>query len=219
MNNVLNRSFFHHKTTKQDGFNNLCTIIHQVGEATQFQGEVYLKKQLLGTFVLKVTKEATNTQIHIDASAFDPIAQINLTGAVLANTTYLLQEKGYTVFYASGKQEGFHIILKQGDKELFDTRKLNKGDMVALTPIHAGDYIVKNEEGGASMTVTVKLHEKGKSPHPATLKPVTVTCSSGGFDPKSASLSQMQPLLITIQAPANISFSAAVTSDGTKAKK
>ncbi len=210
MNSTLNRNFLRHKNTKQDGFNNLCTIIHQLGEAAQYQGEVYLKKQFLGSFTLIVTKDASNTEIHIDVSVFDPISQLNLSGAVIVNPTYQLQEKGYLVLYASGQQNGFHVILKQADTtglvEVFDTRNLNKGDMVVLTPVYPGSYIVKNEEGGSLLGLTVKQHEKGKSPHPLTFNPVNVTLAESGFEPKNASVSQLQPLLINIQAAACISL-------------
>jgi hypothetical protein len=73
MENVLNQALFKHRTSATDGFNSLCTIIHQLHVEGYYYGEVLRAQHPIGTFVLRFDKNLPTHEVHIDAAKFDPI--------------------------------------------------------------------------------------------------------------------------------------------------
>jgi hypothetical protein len=210
MNSAINRHFFRHVRTRTEGFNNLCTLIHKVEEEGRYTGEVYLQKIFLGSFTLTVG-QTTATQLQIDLSSFDPISEINLKKEMSANPCFEVMKDGHVVFYLSGPQEGCYVTLSASDgkrtRVVFDSKNLDKGDMVVFRPTVPGNYRIKNELGGQVLEVAVKKYGAHKYPDPNKLKPSSVGLAARGFEPDAIQTSPMQAVLISIGVPALLDFS------------
>jgi hypothetical protein len=204
----INTHFFKFTTTAGSGFNNLCTIIHQLAAAGQYTGQVYLQGNPLGAFTLTVDPSVSTTQVQIDASAFDQVSQINLKNQVVTNPAYSLAPGGYVLFYASGAQNGFYVTLSTTAGTtttiVFDTRDLDNGDYTMFRPVNPGNYTVTNDKGAQTAAITVSAYP---GTGPASPDPVTATLTQTGFTPNNIQLVQLQALMISVGIPASLSFS------------
>ena len=215
---IVNPSVFKHATATSDGFNNLCTIIHQLATQGQYAGQVYLQGTLLGSFTLTSDPSVSATQVQIDVSTFDQLAQAqgNQSNPVPANPAYSVGQAGYVIFYASGPQNGFYVTLSTGAGTnatiVFDTRNLDNGDTLVFRPTSPGNYSVTNDKGNQQLAVVVQSYPPHQSPDPTTLNPVTCTLAQGGFNPANISLSPLQALVISIGIPASLSLSGPTSS-------
>jgi hypothetical protein len=209
MTTLINRHFFKHATTKTVGFNNLCNIIHKIETEGVYQGQVYLGQTLLGSFSLKSDSSISSTQVQIDVSSFDSVSHVNLTGKVQTNPSYAIGKSGFLVIFASGPQDGFYVTLSTSDGKtttiVFDTRKLDNGDIVIFRPVIPGMYVVSDDGGTHKIDDSVVKGPAGTNP--ATLKPVPVTFKPAGIEPNSVDVAPLQALVISFTAAASLSFS------------
>jgi hypothetical protein len=200
MKNALNPSLFTHQTGVTEGFNNLCTIIHQLHDEGVYFGEVQRGRHLLGTFNLSFDKKLPPHQVHIDAASFDPLFKNQTTDRAPA-TRFELGGQGYVVLYTSGNHTDLRVKLHRRDEtktELsYDTAKLCTGDMVVFRLWTPGTYRVRHTTEKHAMTLKVRSAEGGK--YPVSLgkfAPVTVKLTPRGFEPAQSEQWPLQALIV-----------------------
>ena len=214
MNTVINQHLFRHRETKSTGLNNLCTVIHKLSEEGLYVGEVVQGERLLGTFRLTCDEKNEQSQVNIDLSAFDTLFRANVPDLPTPDH-YAVGKSGYVVFHVSGHHNGLYVKLTEVSKEKkkpsFDSRRLDKGDMVGFRLWYAGSYTITNEVGGQKAALTVLSGEGRKLPDLTKVTPVRVSLSEKGFDPAQIEKWPVQALVI------NVDTGAALSLQGSKA--
>ena len=202
MKTVINQHLFRHFETKSAAFNNLCTIIHKLADEGIYVGEVVQDKRLLGSFRLTYDKKSESSQVNIDLSMFDALFRANVPG-LPETSDFTVGRDGYVVFHASGHHTGLYVKLTKVSKEKgspgFDSRKLGKGDLVALRLLQPGSYTITNEPGGQKASLTVLHAENRQYPDPRKLEPARITLSDKGFNPEKVENWPGQALVISIE--------------------
>jgi hypothetical protein len=198
MTSVFNPNLFRHTTVTSDRFNNLCTIIHPLKKEGQYTGEVFIKKQFLGSFQLTLDEKFEPTQADIDISMFDPL-QIR-KDKTMPPRQFEITKDGYVVIYVSGHHDGAYVRImssdEKGEKEVFDTRKLGKDDIVVFRPFHPGKYKLLNKSDGQETSIIIE-EQKESYANPAKLAPVEIPLTVKGFTSnKSFSVSPFQAIII-----------------------
>lgn len=205
MTALFNPNLFKHREAASAGFNNLCTIIHRIREPGEYFGNVVCRDQLLGTFKLTCEKEATATQVDIDVSKFDAVLRAAAHAGSPCPERLSLSPDGHVVFFASGHHNGVYVTLaKAGQREqavVFDSRKLDAGDLAVFRLFYPGAYRVADRAGAATLHLRVREEEDGRYPQLAKLPPVTVTLSERGFDPPKLEKWPAQALVIRFEKP------------------
>lgn len=84
---------------------------------------------------------------------------------------------------------------------VFDSRMLNKGDILAVTLLQPGVYVAESQGGKAEISVAYPTREAfSKGPLP----PVTVQVTERGFDPGSVRVMSSQGQVYQIMGPARV---------------
>lgn len=205
MKTVINQHMFRHRETASAALNNLGTIIHKLAEEGVYTGQIVQGKQLLGTFRLTYDRKHEASQVNIDLSAFDALSRANVPGLLAMNESVVGQD-GYVVFYTSGQHSALHVTLTKAQdadgRPSFDSRKLARGDLIALRLFYPGSYTLTNELGDQQATLTVLSEENGKYRDPSKLEPVRVKLSDKGFDPAKIEQWPLQALVISVDTAA-----------------
>jgi hypothetical protein len=209
MNTVINPYLFRHRQTKSAAFNNLCTIVHRSTEEGVYAGEVGQGRRVLGTFRLTCDAKSESSQVNIDLSTFDAVFRANVPD-LPAPGNYTVSKDGYVVFHASGHHDNLYVKLTKVSKEkgepTFDSRRLDKGDIVAFRLWHPGSYTITNEPGGQKAALTVLNADNRKHPDLTKQQPVRVRLSDKGFDPAKIEKWPAQALVITIDTQAALNL-------------
>jgi hypothetical protein len=209
MNTVINPYLFRHRQTKTAAFNNLCTIVHRMIEEGVYAGEVVQGRTVLGTFRLTCDANSPSPQVNIDLSTFDALFRANVPD-LPAPGSYTVSKNGYVVFHASGHHDNLYVRLTKVSKEkgepAFDSRRLEKGEIVAFRLWQPGSYTITNESGGQKAALTVKSSEDRKYPDLGKQQGVQIRLSDKGFDPAKIEKWPAQALVISIETQAALNL-------------
>jgi hypothetical protein len=174
-----------------------------------YSGEVVHGKRLLGTFRLTCDAKNDSSQVNIDLSSFDSLYCANLP-QVQHRTDFAVGKDGYLVLHASGHHDGLYVKLTKLAKEkrstCFDSRHLEKGDLIAFRLWQPGAYTIINEPGGQKATLSVREADDGKYPDLTKLEPMRVTLSDKGFDPAKIEKWPVQALVVSLETSASLSL-------------
>jgi hypothetical protein len=215
MNALFNPHLFRHREATTAGFNNLCTVIHRIREPGEYLGSIVYRDQLLGSFKLRCEKEAAATQVDVDVSKFDPLLRTAAGRDLSVPHQFSVSPDGYAVFFASSHHNGVHVTLTSGQKTVFDSRKLDAGDLAVFRLVYPGTYRLADRTGDATLHLRVREAEDGHYPQLTKLAPVTVTLSDRGFDPAKLEKWPVQALVIRLEKSAVLEL----TSDDLAAKR
>jgi hypothetical protein len=200
MKNVLNQALFKHRTSATDGFNSLCTIIHQLHVEGYYYGEVLRAQHPIGTFALRFDKNLPTHEVHIDAAKFDPIFNKD-NSARPVERTFEVGGQGFVVFYTGGNHTELRIKLNRRDERnmevSYDTAKLTAGDIVVFRLSIPGVYRIRHATEKHSMVLSVRAADRGK--YPAALgksPPVNIRLTPRGFEPAQIEQWPLQALII-----------------------
>ena len=205
MKNVLNPALFTHREGTTEGFNNLCTIIHQLRDEGIYSGEIQRGKNLIGNFTLCFDKKFPTHEVHIDAAKFDPLFNKESCGQS-GEQTFEVGGQGYLVLYTSGSHADLRVKLYRRDEKKversYDTANLSTGDMVVFRLARSGSYRVQHTTEKHGMTLAVR--SAGERKYPSGLgkfPPINVKLTPRGFDPAQVEQWPFQALIIQIEIP------------------
>lgn len=209
----LNSHLLRHRETSTDGFNNLCTIIHQLHDEGLYVGQVVQGKRLLGTFQLRCDKNNPATQANIDLSQFDAVLGASKKHCEKSDASeFSVGRDGYAIFHATGHHEGLYVTLtrlaEQKSKPTFDSRTLNAGDLVAIRLLVPGEYVLSNELSRQKMPLRVRQAADGKYPALTKMTPVTVSLTEKSFDPPRTETWPVQVVIVRPEVPCVLKLTA-----------
>ncbi len=113
------------------------------------------------------------------------------------------------LLHVAGGPGGYAVHVSPAAEEpqrpVFDSRRLDGGDLFAATILRPGRYTIVNtlDENGTTASMEVPIPTVGRSarrPPPAA----QVVCGAGGFEPSEIRLSAMQGCVFACETPARI---------------
>ncbi|MDE1996841.1 MAG: hypothetical protein KGI75_30360 [Rhizobiaceae bacterium] len=203
---TLNRQLFEATTFDSGALGLTTSVIHQFTAAGVYSASIRRDGKPMGTATFEVRDDATAMQLNIDlatttlgTSAADGCRCETHDGIAQPVST-----KGYVVFHATSGT-GWSVHIGEGKEVSFDSQRLQKGDIFALTLIEPTRYKVENRLGSAKGSVEVSFTQAdAKRLH--ELNPVTVTVGKA-FDPDHVKLISTQGLIFRIETEARIVIS------------
>jgi len=132
--------------------------------------------------------------------------------------TALLQVRagGYAAF-TSSSGEGQQVLItevRDGDRrQEFDSRRLEAGDLFAVTLMRPGTYVATNTTSGAQVQLRVAYPQVGSTPYrpPA---PITLETEADRFATDSLDLAPAQGVIFQIRGQAHIQIQLREPDDG-----
>ena len=200
----------------------LASVVHTFPEAGEYRGTVHYGEEIESVFYIKADKNSPVAQVNVDLAGLTaPAAQG--TGCCCPETKdaknqFVLHPKGYAVFHVTGGAGGYYVHLRKADEDpkqkIFDSRKLEEGDIYSAVILRPGRYSVTNAlSRAAAGELTVHYPSIGKiayRPPP----PVRVDVGGEGFEPKKIEAHPGQGILFQFKQPSRIKIELVKPDDG-----
>ncbi len=208
MNAVISQDLFRYRHAASRGLNNLCTVIHKLTREGVYAGEVGRGDRVIGTFQLRSDAQEKATQVNIDLSTFDEVFRVNARHPHV--TDLVVGKDGFAVFSVTGPHQDIWVALTRVDKDNraaeFDSRKLSGGDFLVLRLWYPGTYVLTNQIGGTTASLSVIAGEAAVARKLSRLDPRNVTLSARGFEPRQIDVTSAQALVVRIDTPAAVTL-------------
>ena len=172
----------------------LTYIMWNVPAAGDYLISAWVSDKPFHEFPLKAGQEDLNSFAHIDVAT--PKFTRNVAPEIQIGA------KGTVIFYCSGGFREFRITVTQksdrGEKEIFNSEHLSRGDHFVMVPIVSGKYDFTVDSKKQPGTITVRSSSEKKTPA-SQLEPKQATATDGGLSPDKIELRPGQPLVLEIQ--------------------
>ena len=204
----------------------LATVVHTFPESGEYRGAVHLGKNVESVFYIKADKNSPVAQVNVDLAGLTaPPAQgapAQSAGCCCPETKeaqnqFVVNPKGYAVFYVSSGSGGYYVHLRKADEDpkqtIFDSRKLQEGDIYSAVVLRPGRYSVTNTLGKEKAELTVHYLSVSKTGYrPPT--PVRVDVGDKGFEPRKVEAHPGQGILFHFKQPSRIKIDLVKADDG-----
>lgn len=194
----------------------LGVVMHNFSEPGLYQATVLQGEQEVGSFVLQVDEKSPATQVDIDLARLkSQLPQPCCDEATRAD--YVVGPRGYAVFHVSDGPGGFAVVVGRGRREragiVFDSRKLQEGDLFAATLLRPGAYAVTNEGGHAKADLVIaypkRTGERYVQPEPAQIQ-----VTADGILPRRIDVQSAQSQVYQMKAPGRLRIELVRPDDG-----
>lgn len=199
----------------------LGSVVHTFTEAGEYRGAVHLGEQVVSVFYITADKSSPVAQVNVDLATLNGAAA-QAPDCCCPETKeeqnhFVVNPKGYAVFHVSAGSGGYYVHLRKADEnpnlKVFDSRKLEAGDIYTAVILRPGRYSVSNTLTQATGELTVpypKIGEKAYRP-PAPLK---VESDDKGFHPRSMEVHPGQGVLFHLKSTSRIKIELVKPDDG-----
>ncbi len=195
-----------------------AAVVHKFEEPGEYQVVFLQDDTAIGHALLTIAADAPNKSVP-DAIKFDlkKVEYPSLGGGHVAHgDPVLLRPSGYASFTATGKQKPYAVVAERKDKVKngrFDTRRLDHGDIFAVTLLRPGEYRLVNALGGKEGRITVLYPVIGDKPYRPP-EPLIVELHDSGFVPNTFKLQPAQGIVFQIRCGARIKIDIERPDDG-----
>jgi hypothetical protein len=200
----------------------LASVVHTFPEAGEYRGAVHLGEKVESVFYITADKNSPVAQVNVDlASLTAPAAQG--TGCCCPETKdaqnhFVVNPKGYAVFHVTAGAGGYYVHLRKAAEDpkqkIFDSRKLEEGDIYSAVILRPGRYSVTDTLGKtAAGELTVHYPSVGKTAYrpPA---PVRVEVGEKGFEPRKIEVHPGQGIVFQFKRTSRIKIELVKPDDG-----
>ncbi len=192
----LNKYLFTQTSWTSEALTPLVTVAHTPAELGKYNGVVLCGKETVGLFDLVVEEKTEGSNRQIDLQA---IVDRRITGG---DEAFHVQYKKPVFFYVPSGKGGYSVVLfrYEGKKKVvvFDSRKLNKGDVFMFSPVRRGKYAMTNGRDFKG-----EIHVEPPSGKSIAIEPAVVECTEKGCAPKSVKVVTSQPIIFVLHSPAS----------------
>lgn len=206
----------------------LASVVHSFPEPGAYRGAVHLGEKVESVFYINADNNSPVAQVNIDLGSLTAgPATSSAAGCCCEDTAknaaneFVVNPKGYAVFHVTSGAGGYYVHLRKADQDpnqkIFDSRKLEEGDIYSAVILRPGRYSITNTLGkGTSGELTVHYPSVGKTAYrpPA---PLHVDVSEKGFQPHKIEVHPGQGILFHPRQPSRIKIELVKPDDGPKA--
>lgn len=199
----------------------LAAVAHTFTGSGEYRGAVHLGEKVESVFYIKADKNSPVAQVNVDLAVLTAVAAQGGSCCCPESkevpNKFVVNPKGYAVFHVSSGSGGYYVHLRKADEDpkqkVFDTRKLEEGDIYSAVVLRPGRYSVTNtlSKAGAELTVHYLSVSKTAYRPPA---PVRVDVGDKGFEPRKIEVHPGQGILFHFSQPSRIKIDLVKADDG-----
>jgi hypothetical protein len=203
-----------------------AVVAHEFERDGAYELALARKNQVVSRVPLKVARRPVRDATAGDAAAdVEPRPAISVDIAKLARPGVPVPDlptvppEGWVSFTSSQPVPGHHIRLRRvGDAEakpqdVFDSRKLGRRSVFALTLLRPGRYSLENSIGGARAEIVVAYPKVGSGPYRPP-EPLQITVTDKGFGEASFPLSPAQGIVFRFKTDSRLQIVLVEPDDG-----
>ena len=201
---ILNRQLFEATVFDSGALGLVTSVVHQFAVPGVYRASVRQDGRDVGETAFEVRDDATGMQLDIDLAKTQPRAageEDCCCGEQSPAVPPTVSPKGYVLFHASSGS-GWSVHVGTGERTAFDSQRLTRDDMFALTLLEPTRYRVENTVSGARASAEVSFSTADAN-RLRELQPLMVTAGAG-FEPEQLRLVSTQGLVFRVQADARI---------------
>jgi hypothetical protein len=206
----------------------LASVVHTFPEPGEYRGAVHLGEKVESVFYIKADKNSPVAQVNIDLGSLTaspttaPSADCCCDeGNKKTGSAFVVNPKGYAVFHVSSGAGGCYVHVRKADEDpkqkIFDSRKLEEGDIYSAVILRPGCYSVTNTltrvAAGELIVHYPSVGKTGYRPPPA----VRIEVGENGFQPNRIEVYPGQGLSFHFKQPSRIKIELVKPDDGPKA--
>lgn len=189
----------------------MAMVIHPFTEAGQYRGSVLRAGKVVGDLTFLVDESSTVMQLDIDLATVG--LQKRQSGqdcdchATPVPPAKVVSPRGFVLFYASGGSGYAVNVSHASGKTRFDSGRLEKGDLFALSLLEPAQYEGTNALTQARIDVAVEMLDgspKELKARFAALETANITVGDGGFKPEKLRVVSAQGVVFQINEPSRI---------------
>jgi hypothetical protein len=186
----------------------MAMVIHPFTQPGQYRGTVLQHGEAVAEFVFVVDEQSEVMQLDIDLATINrrartPAGALDCDCTAGSAVAHVVSPKGYVLFHASS-DAGYSVSTKAAKGEAsFDSSKLDKGDLFAVTLLEPGLYVAKNTPGKAQADIDVSL-PTDLTKRLTTMDVATIAFDGNDFNPKRLQVTSTQGLVFQINGRGRI---------------
>lgn len=144
-------------------------VVHPCTIAGPHQVDVYRHGKLLASVLLGVDAKFPDKQVSIDLSALEKPAKKGDCCCDDKGATYNVDKDGYALFYVGSGSGGYSVksfpLEGKQDSALFDSQRLQQGDLFGTTLLRPGKYTLEDKVAKISLPLYVEPVKPGPKPY------------------------------------------------------
>lgn len=198
------------------------TVAHKFTEGGQYKGLLYRRGNAVAQFAMSVGGKG-GPDGSAESATLPSKVDVDLTSLEMPNAVsapaddcgccgeeesgdYAVAEGGYAVFRVpAGAAGGYAVELYKAaetgrGEKVFDSRALDKDDILAVVLLRPGTYSVANVRGSAKAELKVAYPEK----IPKLLEPVKISCAGDKIRPEEIKVYPTQGIVFSFEGPSQI---------------
>jgi hypothetical protein len=182
----------------------LAMVLHPFQSIGHYRATILHRGQGVTDVTFEVNEQSDTMQLDIDL--FEAVRKANARPEACgcqdkAQIKKVVSPRGYVLFHASSGSGYSVTVSNERGEVVFDSTRLSKGDLFAVSLLEPAVYSMTNTLGSASGVITVDLPPEADR-QIKTLETVYVDVGQERFEPERISLLSSQGLVFRIQSSA-----------------
>jgi hypothetical protein len=220
MNIIINHALFNTTIFDSGALGALTSVVHSFPKPGVYEIQIANGGLAASQIKFEVSDKSEEMQLTFDLSESNSHQASSECHCVESTKSAIPQvsPKGMVLFHASKGTDYSATVKDETGKVVFDSQKLNKGDLFALSLFEPTSYSMKNTLGKATGEIQVTFTEKDKI-RIRSLETQIVETFTDSFKPNSLSVVSTQGIVFQVMEAARIVIQKkAHRSDGSKAR-
>jgi hypothetical protein len=190
-------------------------VAHPVHEPGPYRGVVLRDGEEVADFGFVVAKEG-RTQLDVDVAKVAGAGRTGCGCCTDPDAAPHLRAGGMLLVHVGSGRGAYAVVVNAGEGDarrvVFDSRRLEKGDLFTATVLRPGRYAVTNTVNGARAELEVRYPERRREPLRAA-EPIQVRAGDR-FDPERFAVQPTQSQVYTAETPARVVIELVQPYDG-----
>jgi hypothetical protein len=180
-------------------------VAHPVHEPGPYRGVVLSDGEEVADFGFVVAEEG-RTQLDVDVAKVAGAGRTGCGCCTDPDAAPHLRAGGMLLVHVGSGRGAYAVVVNAGEGDarrvVFDSRRLEKGDLFTATVLRPGRYAVTNTVNGARAELEVRYPERRREPLRAA-EPLQVRAGDR-FDPERFAVQPTQSQVYTAETPARV---------------
>ena len=194
-----------------------CVIGHPLLKSGLHHGTVMLGERFVAGFVVEVSETSDETQTTIDLAELQVLGRGTAPNEVIKQ--FVVRTGGYMVLHVGNGEGGYHVLLRNTSikqRSLWDSQRLEAGDIFSAIPLRPGSYTLSNVAGNMVSTRLVVTYPDPRHNTKGRLRPTPVYASFDrrNFDPERLEIYPGQGIVIATKDHARFVLTLEQPDDG-----
>ncbi|MFZ5824719.1 MAG: hypothetical protein ACOY94_10360 [Bacillota bacterium] len=201
----VNQRLFSARVFDSGSLGVLISVMHQFHQPGEYSVSIRQHGREVGTTTFRVEEAATASQLDIDLSLVGRPQRDECGCKSKQEKVPTVSPKGYVLFFATGGAGGYSAVVRHPEarQAAFQTERLEKGDLCAVSLLRPGRYRMVDKASGAQGAIELFFSPDGARKL-QEMQPVFVEAAGREFQPAQVRVMAGQGLVFRVAESSRI---------------